>query len=66
MNKLMADNDDYEKNYIYSLTLQCADCGLIFRKEHEYVCPACAGRKVAKPTKEEFDRFFNVTHEHNL
>jgi DNA-directed RNA polymerase subunit RPC12/RpoP len=54
----MADSDDYDKQYIWSLTLKCADCGLIFRKKHEYVCPACFGRKVVRPTAEEFDQFY--------
>lgn len=52
------DSDDFDKKYIYSLTLKCADCGLIFRKKHEYVCPSCLSRNVARPTAEEFDRYY--------
>jgi DNA-directed RNA polymerase subunit RPC12/RpoP len=54
----MTDNDDFDKKYIYGLTLKCADCGLIFRKEHEYVCPVCKSRRVAKPAPEEFNRYY--------
>jgi DNA-directed RNA polymerase subunit RPC12/RpoP len=54
----MTDNDDFDMQYIYGLTLKCTDCGLIFRKEHEYVCPACHSRRVARPVLEEFIRYY--------
>jgi rubrerythrin len=54
----MNDNDDFDKQYIYSLTLECNDCGHIFRKEHQYVCPVCSGRNVKKPSIEAFDKYY--------
>lgn len=54
----MTEDDDFDKKYIYNLTLKCGDCGRIFRKEHEYVCPSCRSRNVARPPKEEFDRYY--------
>jgi Zn finger protein HypA/HybF involved in hydrogenase expression len=59
MIKEMTDDDDFDKKYIRDLTLKCGDCGLVFRKKHEYVCPACAGRNISKPTSEEFDRYYD-------
>lgn len=57
----MTDADDFDKKYIYGLTLKCDDCGLIFRKKHEYVCPECMSRKVGKPSKEEFEKYYEDT-----
>jgi DNA-directed RNA polymerase subunit RPC12/RpoP len=54
----MTDDDDFDREYIRRLTLKCSDCGLIYRKKQEYVCPACFGRNVVRPTAEEFDQFY--------
>jgi DNA-directed RNA polymerase subunit RPC12/RpoP len=56
---MFISDDDFDKNFIFSLTLKCADCGLIFKKEHQYVCPACSSRNVAKPTPEDFKEYYS-------
>jgi rubrerythrin len=57
----MIDDDSFEKQYIFSMMLECADCGYIFKKEHQYVCPVCSGRNVKKPSKEAFDKYYEET-----
>ena len=61
----MTDDDDFDRSYIETLTLKCADCGRFFRKEHEYVCPACGGRHVARPPKDEFDAYYMADNENS-
>lgn len=51
------DEDDFDREYLYRIMLECADCGHIFRKEHEYVCPVCSSRNVQKPSKEAIEQY---------
>jgi rubrerythrin len=52
-------DDNFDRQFIYCLTLKCADCGLIFRKEHQHVCPVCSSRNVANLSTEEFQTYYS-------
>ena len=51
-------DDDADKEYISKITFKCSDCGLIFRKEHQYIFPGCASRRVIKPSNDDFEKYY--------